>query len=131
MKLPLKPKNKEKVESALKSCNGKASAHTFTFGNLLHQAAMGEHFLYEMGLTKAQRVGASLVVTSGEKLPSAYKYKVLVNRARMTRTSTGWTLVELKILEQWEGGGFSLMLSPEQDAIAIAKTREKYKILVS
>ena len=92
---------------------------------------MGEHFCYEMGLTKAQRIGASLFVTSGSKLPSAYKYKIIVNRAKITRTSTGWTLVELKILEQWEGGQFVLMLLPEQDAIAIAKTRERYRILAS
>lgn len=131
MKIPLSIKNHPRIEAALSACNGRASAHTYSLKTLLHEAAMAEHTLHDLGLTKAQRIGAKLFALSGSKLPHAYKYQIRANMARMVRASTGWTLTELTLGDVWGGGQSTLTLTQAQDVQAVNRLRRKYSVLVS
>jgi hypothetical protein len=121
--------NKGALESALLAVNGKATAHAFTRASELASCAeAAEASLAKLGLPKNARKGASLVVASGQKLPSAYKFKVRVTYATIVRGATDWTLMELCSLETWHGGGSMLTLTPAQDERIIAGVRAGYRI---
>ena len=131
MKIPINPKNHTRINTALSACNGRACAHTYDLQSLLHNVAMAERALCELGLTKAQRIGAKLFASSGSKLPHAYKYQIRVNLARIVRTSAGWTLIDLTLRDAWGGGQSALTLTPEQDAHAVNRLRQRYIVLRS
>lgn len=128
---PLKiiTQNKIALETALEAVNGKATAHTFTQASELQAAAYAaEISLAQLKLPLSARKGASVLITSGHKLPNAYKYKVKVTQAKLVRTATGWTLTELSSVEVWNGGGSVLTLTPNQDERIISGIRAGYKV---
>lgn len=121
--------NKAAIETALLAVNGKATAHTFTRASELFSAVSdAENSLTKLGLQLSARKGASVVVASGQKLPSAYKYKVKITHATLVRGTTGWTLTELTIVETWHGGGSMLTLTAAQDERIVAGVRAGYRI---
>jgi len=69
-----------------------------------------------------------VLVASGQKLPSAYKYKVRITQATLVRGATDWTLTELASVETWHGGGRMLTLTPAQDERIVAGVRAGYRI---
>jgi len=121
--------NKIAIEAALLAVNGKACVHTYTRASeLISDAALAELTLAKLGLPKSACKGASVVIASGQKLPSAYKYKVRITQATLVRVATGWTLTELTSVETWHGGGSMLTLTPAQDERIVAGVRAGYRI---
>jgi hypothetical protein len=121
--------NKGAIESALLAINGKATVHAFTRSSELQSAAnAAEAQLAKLGLPVSARKGAIVLVASGQKLPSAYKYKVRVTHATIVRGATGWTLTELSSVQTWHGGGSMLVLTAAQDERIVAGVRNSYRI---
>lgn len=121
--------NKVAIETALLAANGKAMVHTFTRATELQSAACAaEVSLAKLGLPVSARKGASVLVASGQKLPSAYKYKVKITHATLVRGTTGWTLTELASVAAWNGGGSMLTLTAAQDERIVAGVRAGYRI---
>jgi len=127
--LKLTGANKIAIEAALLAVNGKACVHTYTRASeLISGAALAELALAKLGLPKSACKGARVVIASGQKLPSAYKYKVKITQATLVRVATGWTLTELASVETWHGGGSMLTLTPAQDERIVAGVRAAYRI---
>jgi len=121
--------NKIAIEAALLAVNGKACVHTYTRASeLISGAALAELALAKLGLPKSARKGARVLVASGQKLPSAYKYKVRITHATLVRGASGWTLTELTSIETWYGGGSMLTLTTAQDERIVAGVRAGYRV---
>ena len=129
MKIKITTANKLALTAALLAVNGKATAHALTRASELEEAAaQAETQLAKLGLPVSARKGATLVKTSGQKMPSAYKYKVKVTQATLVRVATGWTLTELASVETWRGGGSQLSLTTAQDERIVSRVRAGYRV---
>jgi len=129
MKIKITTSNAAAITAALLAVNGKATAHTYTRASEITACAeASEAALAKLGLPVSARKGASVVVASGQKLPSAYKYKVKITHATLVRVATGWTLAELASVETWHGGGSQLSLTTAQDERIVAGVRAGYLI---
>jgi len=129
MKIKITAANAATINSALLAVNGKATAHTYTrVSEITACAEVAEAALAKLGLPVSARKGASVVVASGQKLPSAYKYKVKITHATLVRGASGWTLTELASVETWHGGGSQLAVTPAQDERIMAGVRAGYRI---
>ena len=121
--------NKVALTAALLAVNGKATAHALTRASELEGVAdQAEAQLAKLGLPVSARKGATFVRISGQKLPSAYKYKVKITQATLVRGASGWTLTELASVEKWHGGGSMLTLTAAQDERIMASVRAGYHI---
>jgi len=117
------------INWALLAVNGKATTHAFTRATEIQSAAVAaETQLAKLGLPVSARKGAQVLVASGQKLPSAYKYKVKITQATLVRVATGWTLTELASVETWHGGGSMLTLTTAQDERIVAGVRAGYRV---
>lgn len=105
------------IEVALKRINGKSVAHTYTTHfEIDHVAAAAEQKLQTLGLPKADRIGAKVVATSGEKVPNAYKYSRQATIVILLRKSSGWFLVDTAGTDLYPGqhGGSKVILTQRQ-----------------
>lgn len=121
--------NTTTIETALLAVNHKAIAHAFTRASEIQSAASAaEAQLAKLGLPVSARKGASFLVASGKKMPSAYKYKTKITQATLVRGATDWALTELASVETWHGGGSMLSLTAAQDERIIVGIRNSYRI---
>jgi len=129
MKIKITTANKFALESALLAVNGKATAHALTRASELEGvAAQAELKLAKLGLPVSARKGATVVRISGQKMPSAYKYKVRLTQATLVRGASGWALTELASVEAWNGGGSQLGLTTAQDERIVSRVRAGYRV---
>jgi len=129
MKIALTQKNEGKITAALKKINGRKTGHIFPTGKeLLAAAAMAEDALGALNLPRSKRAGASAIVTSGGRMPAAYKYRVSVNRVTMVRTSQTWTATKIEIDQVWDGGAQKITLLPMQEKVILAGIRSQYSV---
>lgn len=128
MKIALK--KIEEIKSALAEKNGKASAHTATIANLIDAVKYAESQLESFGISKKDRTGVRLSTRSGGSVSRSYKYCRKVSDCSLIRGSSDWYLTSVTTTEIFPNqSGFSrLELTPEQDAIAVAKLRQNYNI---
>lgn len=116
----------KQLQATLDEVNGKARKHTFAASEqLMRLADHAERQLDALGLAKKRRKGASVVAVSGGTMPMAYKFSRQLTMVRIERKTTGWYLTSA---EQLSGycGSFSLTVTPEQDAEAVAALRMRY-----
>jgi hypothetical protein len=122
------------LQAELDKVNGKAHEHTFcVWHDLVGLANVAEHRLEGLGIPKASRAGAEFHATSGKALPNAYSrhgHTVIRTGVHLRRRSEAWFLVSAVRRNDWptERPRETLVLTPEQDAIAVAKLRESYSI---
>jgi hypothetical protein len=118
------------LAAALKKANGRAASHTAKASDLPHVAIDLEGRLADLGITKADRAGATAQYVSGEKLSHSYKYARTVSVIDLTRGSSGWYVTAIATQEVWPSAktGARLILTPEQDAIAVAGLRARYTV---
>ena len=103
--------------------------HTFCcFSDLEAITLRAEKQLEGYGLSKKDRVGATVLAVSGDKMPNAYKYQITVNHAEFVRKSTGWVLTGLTKHQSWGGGGELLTVTTEQSDKMIAKFKSGFRI---
>jgi len=121
--------NAAALTAALLAANGKATAHVFAQASELEGvAAQAELKLAKLGLPVSARKGATVVRISGQKMPSAYKYKVRLTQATLVRGASGWALTELASVEAWNGGGSQLGLTTAQDERIVSRVRAGYRV---
>jgi hypothetical protein len=118
------------LAAALAAAHGRATSHTARPSNLRPVAERLEAQLAELGIAKRDRAGATARYVSGDKVPSSYKYARTVSVVDMTRGSSGWYVTAIARPEVWPSAktGARLILTPEQDAIAVATLRSRYTV---
>jgi hypothetical protein len=124
--------NKDAIVAILAAVNGKSTAHTFTTYNEIEQiAAQAEKQVIDLVGSQKAAVGAVFKVTSGEKVPNAYKYSRDGTQVTIERRSTGWFLVDARHAALYASGGGAgrLTLTAEQDARAVELFRAGYTTL--
>jgi hypothetical protein len=119
-----------KLPGALALANGKCTAHTARLSDFHEAALRAEAELSGLKLPKRKRIGAGFVFESGKKLPSSYKYRRTITRARLVRGARDWFLSEISTVEVWPscGGGSILILTQSQADCAIAEFKQKFRI---
>lgn len=118
------------LAAALEKANGRASAHTARPSNIRPVTERLEAQLADLGIAKAHRAGATAQYVSGDEVPTSYKYARTVTVVRLTRSSSGWYVTGIEtgeILPSAKTGAF-LILTPEQDALAVAALRARYTV---
>ena len=122
-----------KITQALATANGKATAHTATAQDLIDAAKDIESQLARLGISKADRIGAEFVYRSGGSVAKSYKYTRKVSLCRAARGASDWFLTSVSAQEIFanECGYCRMVLTEQQDAIAVAKLRSQYAILPS
>jgi len=129
MKITNDSKSAQAINALIEKTNGRANSHTFaTFSDLEKITLRAEKKLESYGLSKKDRVGATVIAVSGEKMPNAYKYQIIVNHAEFVRKSSGWVLTGLTKHEAWGGGGEVLTVTAQQADKMIAKFQQGFRI---
>lgn len=112
---------------SLAEANGTAEAHAFTrWQDLERLAEAAERQLEALGVAKGRRAGASVIAVSGGTVANAYKFSRKLTRVRIERKTAGWYLTSAERLSGHRGS-FTLMLTPAQDAEAVATLRMRYE----
>ena len=122
--------NSPKLANALAIANGKCTAHTARISDFLGSALRAEMELADLKLPKKRRIGAGFTFESGRKLPSSYKYRRTITRARLVRGARDWFVSEISTVEVWPsvGGGSILILTQSQADCAIAEFKQKFRV---
>jgi hypothetical protein len=122
--------NARKIEAALAAVNGRASAHTFTtFAEVEQVATTLERKLQGLGIAKKYRAGAGGTARSGDGVAKAYDYTRKATEIRIERRSSTWFLAAIYEATAYaEGSHPRLVLTENQDAIAIANLRSAYSV---
>ena len=121
----------DRIIAALAAVNGKAERHAYTLaGEVQAVAREAESQLEALGIPKAARAGATYWSQSGSTLPNAYKYRATTTTVELKRGAGGWFLVSAHRSELQPGQRprARLYLTPQQDAIAVAKVRAHYSV---
>lgn len=119
----------EAIKNYLATVNKSATEHTFTFAELVEVSDLAEKEVMKCVL-KRNAPGARFVAKSGWKVASAYKYSRICNKAILERRPSGWFLVDLVTckLDNFQVGARNLLLTAEQDELAVAAFRRRYDI---
>jgi hypothetical protein len=125
--------NATEIEQALAEKNGRATSHVFsTYHEIKRLAADAERQLTNLGLVKAKRTNALYYAYSGDAVATAYGYIRTGNSVVLRRAGRGWTLLTEHIFKtelQKNGGAANrLLLTAEQDKLAIVALRRGYEI---
>lgn len=122
--------NYPKIFAALESVNGKAFAHTYACPKDIEAViSRAENKLKKLLGDKKKFKGAKVVSISGNSVPNCYKYSRQATQIVVERRSTGWFLRDAKVVRIWkEAGRENVMLSPEQDGIAVKRLRGEYVV---
>lgn len=130
MKLKICYSNREAVEDALRSVNGRSTAHTYTQAEeLIAVVEAAENALAALGITQKTRSGAVVNAVSGGRVPNAYKYARTGTAITLERGAAAWFLTSVQLVDlNQKGGKCPLTLTPAQDAEAIAALRKRYTV---
>ena len=123
--------NRPAIQAALDAANGRATSHVCRHATYVEDAASkAEARLQVLHIPKAARAGAEYAWLSGDVLPNAYKYTVIRTRLRLARRASGWSLMSVEAVEFYPQGAVSgtLILTPDQDAKAVAALRTGYRV---
>jgi len=118
------------LAAALEKANGRATSHTARPSNIRPVADRLEAQLADLGIAKAHRAGAKAQYVSGDEVPNSYKYARTVSVIDLTRGPSGWYVTAIATQEVWPSAktGAFLIVTPEQDAIAVAALRARYTV---
>jgi len=123
--------NADAIKAALAAVNGRSHAHTYTScEEVIWVTRRAETRLEELGLPKGLRSGARMVDQSGTKLPRAYGNRATTTTITVERRSSAWWLVEVRPSILWPQARpyQGLVLTPAQDAEAVRRLRETYRV---
>lgn len=105
-------KNKEKIEKMIIEAEGRATARTIKFENILEDIKQIEK---KLNITKKAMTGVTVDVDhNAQDFPKAYKYTPDSTQYTIVRKSSGWDLVTI---ERWhtrkDGQTFIVKLTEE------------------
>lgn len=112
MNILVTPENAAKIEAALSSVLGRASAHTHDVCDILQTAAA-----LDAQLRKARKMSkrpkSIYRGTSGAPVAKSYKYRRTGSRVTLIGSRRGWYLVAVEAVCLWpkDGGAESLRLA--------------------
>ena len=127
------PENDAWINDILLIANGKAATHTWnSYLDVIYAADEAEARLEKLGIPKVARKGATYIAQSGETLPNSYGHRARTTTVTITRKSKGWVLVSVAQSELYprQRPRCQLVLTPEQDAAAVAVVRRAYSVQV-
>lgn len=119
------------IDAVLSAVNSHATAHRYTTAaEIVAIADAAEKRLEALGVAKKYRAGAVVAATSGDSVPNSYKFARTATAVRLERRSAAWYLTAAKEMPIYKNGGGPdlLLLTQEQDAIAVAALRKGYCI---
>lgn len=128
MKIELK--NAAAIEARLKQVNGRAEQHAYTtFREIECLAAAAEKRLLDL-VYKKDAPGAVYCETSGGRVPNSYRSTRNGTSVRLERKTAGWYLADVSQTTIYQDGGGDgvLILTPGQDAAAVALFRKQYRV---
>jgi len=121
--------NSAAIQAALNLVNGAATAHTASANSILKLAMLAESKLISLVGSKKNAPGAVANWSSGEALPNAYKYSRQISFITIERRAKNWYLTRVSLVTAWrEAGKVSLVLTHEQNVIAINKFTTQYYV---
>ena len=125
--------DRDRIESALASVNGTATTHTITaWGEVRDLARTAEAECVSLLGSPRHARGARYSVVSGDSVSNDYAQKWryrAATRVVMVRRVGDWYLVSAERVEIGQkGGGARLILTPQQDEIAVALLRRRYRV---
>lgn len=125
----IKEENSDRLQLALSEVNGKSYSHVFSVAEIIALTSRADTKLDKL-LLKQDFVGAQLHAQSGLPVAGAYDYSRNGNELTMERRPSGWFLTELirKKFNRYQGGKTTLILTKEQDNLAVAKFRCRYLV---
>jgi hypothetical protein len=127
----IKGKNSEKINAVLLYANGRADSHTITRAWEIRDIAdAATDYLTGLGLSKSKMVGAKVDFISGGDVPAAYKWQRKVTHVEMECRKSGWFINSIEVIEIWGNAPkTAYLLTQEQDAIVVEKTRSAYLVI--
>jgi len=135
LKISDNPTDQAKIEDVLRSVNGEASMHTYSSASeIIAVANKAEQELDRLLLPKKNRAGAVAEKTSGGKVPTSYGYRRAATRVELTRGTRDWYLtyvLRVEVFPDNPGRRLSLILTEEQDKLAVENFRKSYHVQAS
>lgn len=120
----IKDANKAKIEEMIKKVEGRSTARTISYNDIVSDIECIEK---ELGIPKSHMVGiVANVDTNSQDFPNAYKYTPMSTQYVIERKPSGWDLKDV-----WRGGTrrynnrYGLTLTDDAKA-AIIKTKEVF-----
>lgn len=132
MKIAITQNNAEKIEAELKRVNGRSTAHCYTtYEDIAYLASKAERMLTEFLPAKKYFKGAFFSSESGAVMPNCYKGTRNTTNIKMVRGSKEWFLTSVTKSSLWPNqyGRERLVLTPDQDALAINKLKSQYDVV--
>ena len=132
--IKIETKNSSAITAALNAVNGKAHGHTYTtFSYIGCIANAAEIKAIRLIGSRKGAIGATVISTSGDKMPNAYAKKAFTRaatRVTLERRPTGWflTSVERADVYQQGGGDDVLTLTQVQADIALARFKQAFRV---
>lgn len=97
MKIIVKESNKEKLNAAIRSAEGRATARTITADIIIRSA---ERITRNIGIPKKYMIGITAYVDyHAQDFPNAYKYTPESTQFNMIYTPSGWAVCSI---ERWK-----------------------------
>ena len=128
--LRLTHQNEEGIDEYLSSLNGRCQTHTYEARGMLADLSKAETKLLDLLGSKKALKGAKVHLISGGRTAKAYKYKRTANKVTAEYRSTGWFLSFAALVELYpdQSGDMTLVLTKEQDEVAVARFRKLYLV---
>ena len=96
--MKLNIKYTDKVEKLLSEYNGRAESHTYTTGFEVRADMISvERALKDFGLSKKDRRGCRVRITSGDRLPKSYRYRPIRTKLTLEWFPSGWCIVGIYV----------------------------------
>ena len=121
------------IQAALDAVRGRATEHTHSGAvEIVAIADTAEKTVIALVGSKKTAIGAKVFDTSGLAVSNAYSRKAYARVAtaiEIERRSTAWYLTDIVKTEIGQhGGNRRILLTGEQDALAVAKLRSGYLV---
>lgn len=115
--------NNEKIQAELDRAQGRSEARTLNAFRIKSIANDAEMALDKLGLSKKDRVAATLYYTTHCRMPGGYKYRESSTEITLVRRSSDWFLAEVKRTERWpnEKNNTAFILTADQKAKIVSK----------
>jgi hypothetical protein len=121
--------SRDAIADALKKAKCLDLIHGFGVGDIIRLARDAEERLIKLRIPRKWRPGAVYSCLSGAEVAKSYKYTRDGVRVTLARRASGWYLAAVTRHPVYRQGGESLLLlTVEQDELAVARLRETYSI---
>lgn len=116
----IKESNKEKINQAIKDAEGRASARTITYDDIIQDIKNVEQTL---GIAKKDMVGIEVDVDHhAQNFPNAYKYTPESTQYIIRKKASGWELLSVdRYRTRREGHRYNVKLTAEAKAAIIKR----------